>query len=72
MFSPETNPVPTSTSHKIKKIEKFRSIFFTGMRIRSVPLIFGPPDPDPLLLFIDPDSTCNNGFRSLEQNIHQN
>ena len=30
------------------------------IRIRSDPLIFGPPDPDP-----DPDPTCNNGFIKL-------
>ena len=40
-----------------------------GMRIRiriqSDPLIFGLPDPDPLLFSTDPDPdpTCNNGYR---------
>jgi len=47
------------------------------IRIRSDPLIFGPPDPDPLLflLDLDPDPTCNNGFINyfhLEQTINQN
>ena len=34
-----------------------------GMRIRMDPLIFGPPDPDPVLFSTDPDPdpTCNNG-----------
>ena len=38
-----------------------------GMRIqiRSDPLIFGPPDPDPLLFSFDPDPTYNNGFIQL-------
>ena len=39
------------------------------IRIRSDPLIFGPPDPnlDPLLFSTDPDPepTCNNGFITL-------
>ena len=44
------------------------------IRIRSDPLIFGPPDPllfsldpDPLLFFIGsgPDPACNNGFLKL-------
>ena len=35
------------------------------IRIRSDPLIFGPPDPDPLLFSLDPDPTCNNGFIDL-------
>ena len=36
-----------------------------GMRIRSDPVIFGPPDP--VLFPMDPDSdpTCNNGVRIL-------
>ena len=25
------------------------------------PLNFGPPNPDPVLLSLDPDPTCNNG-----------
>ena len=29
------------------------------IRFRSDPLIFGPPDPDPLLFSVDPDPTCN-------------
>ena len=32
------------------------------IRIRSDPVIFGPPDPDPVLFSADPDPTCNNGF----------
>ena len=38
------------------------------IRIRSDPLIFGLPDPDPLLFSTDPDPdpdpdpTCNNGY----------
>ena len=43
--------------------------FYTRMRIRirSDPLIFGPPDldPDPVLFSSDPDPTCNNGFMKL-------
>ena len=31
-----------------------------GMRIRSDPSTFGPPDPVPFSS--DPDPTCNNGF----------
>ena len=44
---------------------------WTGMRIRirirSDPVIFGPPDPDPVLFSTDPDPdpTCNNGFIKL-------
>ena len=37
--------------------------FSSGMRIRSDPLIFGPPDP--VLFSTDPDLTCNNGFLKL-------
>ena len=33
------------------------------IRIRSDPLIFGPPDP--VLFSLDPDPTCNNGFIKL-------
>ena len=29
------------------------------------PVIFGPPDPDPVLFSADPDPTCNNGFIKL-------
>ena len=31
------------------------------------PVIFGPPDPDPVLFSTDPDPdpTCNNGFINL-------
>ena len=34
------------------------------IQIRSDPLIFGSPDPDPdpVLFSTDPDPTCNNGF----------
>ena len=43
--------------------------FLAGMRIRirSDPVIFGPPDPDPVLFSMDPDPdpTCNNGFIKL-------
>ena len=35
------------------------------IRIRSDPVIFGPPDPDPVLLSTDPDPTCINGFIKL-------
>ena len=37
------------------------------IRIRSDPLIFGPPDPDPVLFSMDPDldPTCNNRFIKL-------
>ena len=39
------------------------------IRIRSDPLIFGPPDPDPVLFPLDPDPTCNNGFIKLFQSL---
>ena len=41
--------------------------YIAGMRIRirSDPVIFGPPDPDPVLFSTDPDPTCNNGFIKL-------
>ena len=46
-----------------------RQWFNTGMwiRIRSDPLIFGLPDPDPVLFSPDPDPDpiCNNGFIKL-------
>ena len=37
------------------------------IRIRSDPVIFGPPDPDPVIFSTDPDPgpTCNNGFIKL-------
>ena len=37
------------------------------IRIRSDPLISGPPDPDPVLFSSDPgpDPTCNNGYIKL-------
>ena len=35
------------------------------IRIRSDPVIFGPPDPDLVLFSTDPDPTCNNGFIKL-------
>ena len=39
------------------------------IRIRSDPLIFGPPDPNQVLFSTDPnpdpDPTCNNGFIKL-------
>ena len=49
------------------------SLFNSGMRIRirSDPVIFGPPDPDPVLFSTDPDPdpdpdpTCNNEFIKL-------
>ena len=40
----------------------FRCLF-SGMRIRSDPLIFGLPDP--LLFSPDPDPTCNSGYINL-------
>ena len=50
----------------IKNLRK-TVLYFTGMmiRIRSDPVIFGPPDPDPVLFSKDPDPTCNNGFIKL-------
>ena len=33
------------------------------IRVRSDPYIFDPPDQDPLLHSLDPDPTCNNGFK---------
>ena len=59
---------PRSAFNKI--IEKI-VLLLAGMRIRiwSDPVIFGPPDPDPVLFSIDqdpdPDPTCNNGFIKL-------
>ena len=35
------------------------------IRIRSDPLIFDPPDPDPVLFSTDPDPTFKNGFIEL-------
>ena len=35
------------------------------IRIRSDPLIFGPPDPVLFSADPDPDPTCNNGFIKL-------
>ena len=53
------------------------SITSSGMRIRirRDPVIFGPPDPNPVIFSTDPDPTCNNGLYNyfhLEQNIDQN
>jgi len=47
------------------------------IRIRSDQLIFGPPDPDPVLFSTDPDPdpTCTmdlENYFHLEQNINQN
>ena len=45
--------------HKIKENFKIANLSFkAGMmiRIRSDPFIFGPPDPDPVLFSLDPDS----------------
>ena len=35
------------------------------IRIRSDPVIFGPPDPEIFSTDPDPDPTCNNGFIKL-------
>ena len=46
--------------------------FSPGMRIRSDPLISGPPDPDQLLFSLDPESyLCNTFIKlfELEKNI---
>ena len=61
----------------MKILSEFNDAINLGMRIRirSDPVIFGPPDPDPVLFSTDPDPTCNNGFIKLflsEQNINQN
>jgi len=44
-----------------------QSAYIAGMRIRirSDPVIFGPPDPDPVLFSTDPDPTFNNEFIKL-------
>ena len=34
-------------------------------RIRMNPLIFGPPEPDPLLTSLELDPTCNKVFINL-------
>ena len=39
------------------------SISGMRIRIRSDPVIFGPPDP--VLFSLDPDPICNNGFIKL-------
>ena len=48
---------------------KINRQIFAGMRIRirirSDSVIFGPPDPDPVLFSTDPDPTCNKGFIKL-------
>ena len=48
---------------KFIQIQDAMYAFWPGMRIRSDPLIFGPPDP--VLFSTDPDPTCNNGFIKL-------
>ena len=53
--APRTSPVHPRSIHSLRwKITGMR------IRIRSDPLIYGPPDPDPLLFSLDPDPTCNN------------
>ena len=58
--------VPGLSAAKRYLRNRFKS-FLAGMRIRirSDPVIFGPPDPDPVLFSTDPDPTCNNGFIKL-------
>ena len=48
---------------KYEKNESLLHVFQTGMRIRvrSDPLIFGPPDPDSVLFSLNPD----HGFTKL-------
>ena len=51
------------------KLYKMAFLTWLRIRIRSDPLIFGPPDLDPLLFSFDPDPdpdpTCNNEFLKL-------
>ena len=44
--------------------KKKKKVYLPGLRIRIRldPLIFGPPDTDPVLLSTDPDPTYNNGL----------
>ena len=60
MLFQENNGCNSHASHP-------NAYLISGMRIRirSDPVIFGPPDPDPELFSTDPDPTCNNGFIKL-------
>ena len=62
-------------AHWLYQVAMSDDCTYAGMSIRirilspSDPLIFSPPDPDPVLFSTDPDSdpdpTCNNGFIKL-------
>ena len=51
----------------MKILSEFNDAINLGMRIRirSDPVIFGPPDPVLFSTDPDPDPTCNNGFIKL-------
>ena len=67
---PDLHRIRIENSNKMNKLMFSNYVIEPGMRIpiRSDPLIFGLPDPDPLLYSTDPDQapdpdpTCNNGY----------
>ena len=59
----ETDAKLDGSLGKAMKIYIYIYVFVAGIRIRSDPLIFGPPDP--LLISLDPNPTCNYGFKRL-------